>query len=72
MRTKAHRTIQLGDLVAAAFDEAALFSSDPKEITNMAAQAVMRVLWRSKNFAALRCYRLKTLRREAHLHSVGH
>lgn len=36
----------LGDVVAAAFDEASLLSTDPHEISRLAAQTVTRVLSR--------------------------
>ena len=44
MRTHNHEIIRLGDLVAAVFDEAALYSSNPKEVSRLAAQAVMHML----------------------------
>ena len=44
---KKQRTTQLGELIAAAFDEASLISVDPKKISDMASNAVMRVLKRA-------------------------
>ena len=46
MRTHVFMTVQLGDLVAAAFDEAALFSSDPREVSRLATKAVRGILER--------------------------
>jgi aromatic ring-opening dioxygenase catalytic subunit (LigB family) len=43
-----HRTMQLGELIAAAFDEAGFFSSDPLEVSQLAAGAVMHVLEHSR------------------------
>ena len=44
MRTHTHEIIRLGDLVVAVFDEAALYSSDPKEVSRLATKAVMHML----------------------------
>jgi hypothetical protein len=41
-------TVQLGDLVVAAFDEAAQHSSDPREVSQLATRAVKHVLWRAR------------------------
>jgi hypothetical protein len=38
------RTAQLGEVVAAAFDRAALYSSDPREVSRLATQAVAHLL----------------------------
>jgi hypothetical protein len=46
MRTDAHETAQLGELVVAAFDEAAQYSSDPREVSRLATRAVMQMLRR--------------------------
>ena len=47
MRTNAHETAQLGQLVVAAFDEAAQYSSDPLEVSRLATRAVMHLLRRA-------------------------
>jgi len=47
MRTNARRTAQLGDVVAAAFDEAARYSADPQEVLRLATQALVHLLRRS-------------------------
>ena len=46
MRKKPHRTVQLGELVVAVFDEAARFSTDPQEISRFATQTVVHMLRR--------------------------
>jgi hypothetical protein len=48
MRTNIHKTTPLGDLVVAAFDEAALYSADPREVSRLATQAVMNMLGRAR------------------------
>jgi hypothetical protein len=49
MGANRHGTIQLGDLVVAAFDEAAHHSSDPEEVSRLATAAVLKMLqsWRA-------------------------
>ena len=42
---RGHRTAQLGKLVAAAFDRAARYSEDPREVSRLAVLAVSRLLW---------------------------
>lgn len=44
MRSHARRTVQLGVLVAAAFDKAARYSADPREVSHQATQAVAHML----------------------------
>ena len=44
MTTHFRKTVQLGELVVAAFDEAAHFSSDPREVARLATQAVAHML----------------------------
>ena len=51
MGTKAHETPQLGDLVVVAFDEAAKYSSDPREISHLATTAVTHSLRHAWNRA---------------------
>ena len=48
LSTRTHKTVQLGELVATVFDEAALHSSDSKEISHLAARAVMHLLRRAR------------------------
>ena len=48
MKTQFRQTMQLGDLVAAAFDEAAYYSSDARVVSRLAAGAVMHVLGRAR------------------------
>jgi hypothetical protein len=47
-RTSIHRTVQLGELVAAAFDWAAQYSSDPRMASLLATRAEKDVLRRSR------------------------
>jgi hypothetical protein len=44
MKAQAHETAQLGELVAIAFDNAARYSSDAREVSRLATQAVTRML----------------------------
>jgi hypothetical protein len=46
MRTHAHTTTPLGQLVAAVFDEAALYSDNPREVSRLATKAVAHLLER--------------------------
>ena len=47
MRTQVHKTAQLGELVAAVFDEAAHYSTDPRKVSHLAMQAVADMLRRA-------------------------
>ena len=47
MRASASKTVTLGELVVAAFDRAALQSTDPVKIARLAAQVVTYVLERT-------------------------
>ena len=47
MRTHVQQTAQLGELIAAAFDEAARYSTDPREVSRLAARAVAHMLQRA-------------------------
>lgn len=44
MTTHIHETAELGDLVVAAFDEAALYSHNPGEVSRLATRAVAHIL----------------------------
>lgn len=44
MKTHVRQTVVLGDLIAAAFDEAARHSADPREVSRLAAQTVAHML----------------------------
>lgn len=50
----ARKTMPLGDLVAAAFDEAARRCDDPREVSRWATKAVEQVLRRAKKSAVTR------------------
>jgi len=48
MTTHTHRTVQLGELVAVVFDEAARYSTDPREVSQLATRAVAHLMRRGK------------------------
>ena len=48
MTTSAYGTVQLGDLIAAVFDEAARCSTDPKQVARLATRAVQHLLRHSR------------------------
>ena len=43
-KTLPHKTAKLGDVIAAAFDEASRYSKDPKEVSRMATVAVRHLM----------------------------
>ncbi len=47
MSTNAHTTVQLGDLVAGAFDRAAQCHSDSRSVSFLVARAMEHILWRA-------------------------
>jgi len=46
VRTHAHTSTPLGQLIAAVFDEAALYSDNPREVSRLATKAVVHLLER--------------------------
>lgn len=48
MTTRACGTAQLGDVIAAVFDEAARYSTDPKQVARLATRAVQHLLRHSR------------------------
>jgi|tagenome__1003787_1003787.scaffolds.fasta_scaffold13001060_2 hypothetical protein len=48
MQIRIHETVQLGDLIAAAFDEAALHTNDPGEANRVATRVVEHLLLRAR------------------------
>ena len=54
MATLARRNTPLGDLVVAAFDRAALLSSDPREVSRLAAKAITREMMKEWTAASAR------------------
>jgi hypothetical protein len=50
MRTDKSKTVQFGDLVVAAFDEAANHASDPEEVSRLATMVVMQVFQSQRAF----------------------
>ena len=49
MKVRVHRMVQFGELVAAAFDEAAMCSTDPREVSRLATMTVMHMLRRARS-----------------------
>ena len=47
VKRRTYGTARLGELVAAAFDEAARYSADPREVSRLATQAVRHLLRRA-------------------------
>jgi hypothetical protein len=54
MRINVRKTVELGDLVVAAFDVAALYSSNSRQVSHLATQTVMHVLGRARGTPAPR------------------
>lgn len=52
MGTRMHDSAQLGDLVVAAFDEAARLTADPQEVSRLATAAVVDLLQRARERSA--------------------
>jgi len=44
MKDHIRKTAELGELVVTAFDEAARFSTDPREVSRLATQAIAHML----------------------------
>ena len=51
MRTHVHKTAQLGELVAAVFDQAARYSADQREVSRLATLAVAHLLRRARKIS---------------------
>ena len=51
MKMKTDKTAQLGDLIADAFDEAARHSTDPREVSRLATEAVMLLARRARRLS---------------------
>ena len=54
VKMKTEKTAQLGDLIADAFDEAARHSTDPREVSRLATEAVMLLMRRARRLSASR------------------
>ncbi len=54
MNDSKHATMQLGDLVTAAFDAASQLGGDPQETTRLATRAVTHLLRRARSSSAHR------------------
>ena len=48
MKTNARKTAPLGELIVAVFDNAARYSTDPREVSRLATEAVMNILGRAR------------------------
>lgn len=53
MKTQTRKTVSLGELILTVFDNAALYSLDPSEVSSLATQAVTHMLSRTRNLGAL-------------------
>jgi hypothetical protein len=62
MRTNIQKTVSLGDVIVAAYDQAALFSDDPLEISRLAARVIQIMLQSTKRSAPGNVSRSKTMR----------
>lgn len=51
MRAISQKTSELGELIVAAFDKAALYSTSPGEVSRLATRAVLRTLRRTRRLA---------------------
>jgi hypothetical protein len=51
MKSHIPMTAPLGELVVAVFDKAARYSSDPREVSRLATQAIMELLRRLRRFS---------------------
>jgi hypothetical protein len=54
MNAMIHRSVQLGELVATVYDEAALYSDNPTEVSRLATEAVTRMLGWARSLPAPR------------------
>jgi hypothetical protein len=54
MNAMIRESVQLGELVAAVWDEAARHSDDPKEVSRMTTEAVTRMAWWARSRSAPR------------------
>ena len=71
MRTSVFKSVELGELVAAIFDEAGRYSTDPLEVSLLATSAVMDILERKERTSLFRNRSLQT-RKRAVSRDVGH
>ena len=53
VKTRTQKTARLGDLIAAAFDEAARYTTDPREVSRLATQAVRHLVRHARRISAL-------------------
>ena len=64
MKTRVSQTVPLGDLVVAVFDAAALHSTDPKEVSRLAARTVAHMLRDVRGTKAPSCEAIQHERRK--------
>jgi len=57
MRIQVQKTIPLGELISATFDEAAQYSADPREVARLAVQAVEDMLAHATRLTCVRLSR---------------
>lgn len=53
MKTQIPKTVSLGELILTVFDNAALYSLDPSEVSSLATQTVTHMLSRARNLGVL-------------------
>jgi hypothetical protein len=51
VKTKTRKTAPLGELIAAAFDEAGRHSTDPREVSRLATRAVIQLMRRARRLS---------------------
>jgi len=51
MRTHVQKSAQLGELVVAVYDQAARFSTDPREVSRLATLAIAHLLRRAQKIS---------------------
>ena len=71
MRTHVRKTAPLGELVVAAFKEAARYSTDPDEVSRLATKVVMRIVRRAGRLSSPAPISIMSLRRFIHVRYVS-
>jgi hypothetical protein len=56
MKVRFRKTAQLGEVVAAAFDGAERYSTDPREVSRLATQAVAHLLHHARRLGRISMY----------------
>jgi hypothetical protein len=47
VKSQNQETVELGELIEGVYDETAPYSADPREMTSLATQTVVELLWRA-------------------------